>query len=394
MTQAEMVLSGKLWTLIGFMPGRIVVKGRQIAAVEYGEFEPEPNELALGEAFITPGLIDLQLNGGLGFDFTQQPDTLDPVAAALPRWGVTSFLPTYITAPLETYYNAVERLVKRPADAPGARVLGAHFEGPYLSSRYIGAHEPAYIRKLNLAEIKEFVARIKEQLGSEYKLMITLAPDGPGAPEVVHLLKQNNVLVSAGHSSATYEEGMAAFEAGATCGTHLFNAMPPLHHRKPGLVGALLEHPAATANLIVDGIHLHPAMVKLIYRLKGWERVVLVTDAMAGMGMPPGRYDLAGQSVIVDESSARLADAPDTLAGSILTLDAALRNMLEFTACPPHEVVAMATLNPARLLGVDNRKGQLAPGYDADIAVFSPDFGPLMTIVEGQIAFQRDLSLA
>ncbi len=379
MANNEMILSGKLWGEDGFKPGRLSVRDGRIAAVEYGEFKAVEGERVFGEAYLTPGLIDLQLNGGLGYDFTQQPETVDIVAAALPRWGVTGFLPTFITAPFETYIKALEFLGSRTSRV-GAIALGAHIEGPYLNPAYRGAHDPAFVREPSLPEI----TRLLEY--DTFKLM-TLAPEEPGALEIVRALVKGSRLVAAGHSGATYEQGLAAFEAGILCATHLFNAMPRLHHREPGLVGASLAHPEATANLIVDGIHLHPAIVRLIYRLKGWQRVVLVTDAMAGLGMAPGRYELAGQAVIVDDSSARLAEAPDTLAGSILTLNAAIRNMINFSGCAPHEAVAMASLNPARLLGLDRTKGQLTPGYAADIAVFSPEWEPLLTLVGGQVSF-------
>jgi N-acetylglucosamine-6-phosphate deacetylase len=381
MSATELVLSGNIWSPSGFKPGRLTLREDRIAGVDFGETEGAV-AYDFGPAYITPGLIDMQLNGGLGLDFTVQPDTVDVVAEALPRWGVTAFLPTFITAPIEAYHQALSYLRDRQPGKPGAQVIGAHLEGPYLNPSYKGAHDPNFIREPSFGELHHLLA---------YNTLkfLTLAPEEPGSLELIRLAAENNVLVAAGHSGATYEQGQAAFETGAKCATHLFNAMPPLHHRKPGLVGAVLDNPEVTANLIVDGIHLHPAIVRLIYRIKGWERVVLVTDAMAGLGMSPGRYDLAGQVVIVDEKSARLADS-DTLAGSILTLNDALKNMVEFTGCPPHEAVNMATLNPARLLGIEDRKGRLEKGFDADIAVFGQDFEPLLTIIGGNMVFKKD----
>jgi N-acetylglucosamine-6-phosphate deacetylase len=383
MSAQELVLSGNIWSPSGFKPGRLTLKGGRIAGVDFGEtVGASVADYDFGPALITPGLIDMQLNGGLGLDFTVQPDTVDAVAAALPRWGVTAFLPTFITAPIETYHQALGYLRDRPPGKPGALVMGAHLEGPYLNPSFKGAHDQNFIREPSFGELHHLLAYGTLKF-------LTLAPEEPGSLELIRLARENNVLVAAGHSGATYEQGQAAFETGAACATHLFNAMPPLHHRKPGLVGAVLDNPGVTANLIVDGIHLHPAIVRLIYRVKGWQRVVLVTDAMAGLGMAPGRYDLAGQAVIVDEKSARLADS-GTLAGSILTLNDALKNMVEFTGCPPHEAVGMATLNPARLLGIEDRKGRLEKDFDADIAVFGPDFEPLLTIIGGNVAFKKN----
>jgi N-acetylglucosamine-6-phosphate deacetylase len=382
MSEGDLVLSGNIWSETGFKPGRVVVRAGRIAGVDFSPGPAPKADFDFGEALITPGLIDLQLNGGLGLDFTQQPDTVEVVAEALPRWGVTAFLPTFITAPVETYHTALQYLQDRKPAKPGAQALGAHLEGPYLNPAFRGAHDVNFIREPSLGELNRLLAH------SSLKF-ITLAPEEPGSLELIRLAASHGILIAAGHSGATYEQGLAAFEAGATCATHLFNAMPPLHHRKPGLVGAVLDHPTATANLIVDGVHLHPVIVKLVYRLKGWQHTCLVTDAMAGMGMGPGRYDLAGQVVVVDEKSARLAER-DTLAGSILTMNVALRNMVEFSGCPPHEAVAMATLVPARLLGLDGQKGRLQPGFDADIAVFSPDFEPLLTVAGGTVVFSKN----
>ncbi len=378
-------LSGQLWTPQGFLAGRLRLRQGKIETVEYGSFEPEEGQLEFNQAYITPGLIDLQINGGLGHDFTAEPDTVAQVAAALPQWGVTAFLPTFITALPETYRSALALLQDYKAADGAAIVLGAHLEGPYLNPAFKGAHEAQYLREPSLPEVNSL---LHYQLNGRRALgFMTLAPEEPGALDLIPYLSQHGILVAAGHSGASYEDGMAALEAGLSCGTHLFNAMPPLHHRHPGLAAAILDHPKATANLIVDGIHLHPAVVRLVYRLKGWEHVTLVTDAMAGLGMPPGRYVLAGQAVIVDETSARLDNEAGTLAGSILTLNAAIRNMIEFSGCPVHEAYAMAGLNPACLLGIDAVKGRLQPGFDADIAVFDQNFNSLMTIVAGQAVY-------
>jgi N-acetylglucosamine-6-phosphate deacetylase len=215
---------------------------------------------------------------------------------------------------------------------------------------------------------------------------MTLAPELVGALEVAGWLHEKGIIVSAGHTAATYEEGQVAFEAGINMVTHLFNAMPSLHHRKPGIAGASLLSKDTFCGIIVDGIHLHPGVVNLAYRLKGAANIILVTDAMAGMGMPPGKYVLGGQEVIVTDNTARLADFAGTLAGSILTLNQAVANMICYSGCSVAEAVGMASLNPARLLGIDKYKGRLATGYDADIAVFKPDsFEILMTLVNGEI---------
>jgi N-acetylglucosamine-6-phosphate deacetylase len=216
--------------------------------------------------------------------------------------------------------------------------------------------------------------------------LVTLAPEIPGAIEVIHELRKRGILVSAGHSMATYDEAMQAFDAGVLKGTHLFNAQPPMDHRQPGLSAALLADRRITTGMIVDGIHVHPTMVDLAWRLKGPEKFVLVTDAMAALGMPPGNYHLGDYDVIVDATSARLSNG--TLAGSILTQDAAIRNLVSFTKCSLAEAAAAATQNPASLLGLDS-KGCLEPGADADLVLLSPGGYVQSTWVAGKVVYQK-----
>ncbi|NWJ45731.1 MAG: N-acetylglucosamine-6-phosphate deacetylase [Chloroflexi bacterium] len=377
----EFSISGQLWTEEGFRAGRLTISDGKIQGCEYGEGLKA--DYSFPDSYVCPGLIDMQINGGLGFDFTQQPNSVGEVAKALPRWGVTAFLPTYITAPIETYFEALGWLKANAATTKGAIPLGAHIEGPFLNPRYKGAHEETFLRHPSLEETH----RLWECAGDCLKLM-TLAPELVGALEVANWLHEKGIIVSAGHTAATYEEGLVAFESGIRLVTHLFNAMPSLHHRKPGIVGVSLAAKDTFCGIIVDGIHLHPGIVRLVYRLKGAANILLVTDAMAGMGMPPGKYVLGGQEVIVTDKTARLANFAGTLAGSILTLNQAIANMIVYTDCSVAEAVGMASLNPARLLGIDKRKGRLEAGYDADIAVFKPDnFETLMTLVNGEILY-------
>jgi N-acetylglucosamine-6-phosphate deacetylase len=203
---------------------------------------------------------------------------------------------------------------------------------------------------------------------------------------VVELLASRGVLVSSGHSMATYAEAQAAFAAGARYGTHLFNAMPPLEHREPGLPGALLTTAAQTAGLIADGVHIHPAIVALAWGMKGSQRLNVVTDAMAALGMPPGRYLLGDQEVIVTELEARLPSG--TLAGSVLSMDAALRNVLQFTGCSLPEALATITTTPADLLGLSAERGRIVPGAFADFVLLTPDLHVAATLVEGNIVYR------
>jgi N-acetylglucosamine-6-phosphate deacetylase len=251
-----------------------------------------------------------------------------------------------------------------------------HLEGPYLSPARKGAHPPAHIRPINVAEIRAWA-------DPSITRIVTLAPELEGALEAIRVLRQAGLVVSAGHTNATFAQAMAGFEAGINWGTHLYNAMSPFQHREPGMIGALLVT-TVPCGLIVDGIHSHPATVQLAWKSKGVDRIVLVTDCMQAMGMAPGRYILGDHAVVVDDTSARLEDG--TLAGSILTMDEAIRNMMTFTGCSLADAVHMATVTPARLLGLD-RKGMIAPGFDADLAVLSSDNRVMHTLVDGKVVF-------
>ena len=328
---------------------------------------------------IAPGFIDLQLNGGFGADFTADPTTIWTIAAQLPQYGVTTVLPTIITAPLETIAQAQAVITAGPpAGYRGTAAPGLHVEGPFLNPAKKGAHNPAHLRPPALADIAGWQVESGIQL-------VTLAPELPGALDLVAALKARGILVSAGHSMATLAEAEAGFEAGIGYGTHLFNAMPTLHHREPGLAGALLTHPTIKAGLIPDGLHVHPAIIDLIWRSLGPERLTLVTDAMGALGMSPGRYQLGDFEVHVDDATARLSDG--TLAGSIITHDACLRNIITFTGCSLSEGLQTLTTTPAAALDMAAQKGSLAPGHDADLVLLTPDLSVAKTIVGGQIVY-------
>lgn len=383
-------ITGNLLLQGEFHYGRIEIdpeKGK-ILSVKKGDFPATATTYALDDDYIVPGLIDLQLNGGIGHDFTQEPPRIRQVAQALPKWGVTSFLPTFITAPFEKYREALKiiGIFQRNLEK-GANILGAHLEGPYLNPRFKGAHLEKWLRPIEVDEMRSLIRQNPYTIN-----LVTLAPELPGAIEMIKMLDSFGIVVSAGHTAANYHEALAGFDAGIRYVTHLFNAMTGLHHRNPGLLGAALSDERVITGVIPDGIHVHPAVVKTIYNAKTTAKLNIVTDAMAGMGMPPARYNLAGMEVEVDEVSAKLAGT-DTLAGSIITLDKAVANMPDFSGCTPAAAFAMASLVPAKLLGMDNRKGHLIAGYDADIAVFSRDFKVKMTLVGGEKLYesgQRD----
>ena len=368
-------ISGTVLLSEGFKPATIFISGAKIVLIQAGL---DPHADWVTEGWIAPGLIDLQVNGAYGFDFTTDSGTVVQVAKRLPSTGVTAFLPTIITSPLENYPRTLREVEESARDGSGAEILGVHLEGPYLNPKRKGAHDPNFLREPNVDEIETWA-------GSALVRLATLAPELPGAHKMIQYLRAHGVVVSAGHSDANYAQAMNGFQNGVTYGTHLYNAMPPFTHREPGLIGALLSTDVP-CGLIVDGVHVHPAVVSTTYRAKGARGITLVTDAMAAMGMGTGRYKLADRDVMVDDNSARLADG--TLAGSILQMDAAVRNVIHFTGCSLAEAIAMASTTPARVLGL-RHKGQIDLGCDADLIVLNPSLQVEMTMARGEIVYQR-----
>lgn len=361
--------------------GRILAVGdaTSVAAPEGAEV------IDAGGLIVAPGFIDLQLNGAFGNDFTQTPDTIWQVAAGLPHWGVTSFLPTIITSPLQQVAQAQGTLDGGPpSDWQGSIPLGLHCEGPFLNPQKKGAHNPAHLR---LPAVSDVAAWTPEN----HVRLVTLAPELPGALEVVRALVARGIVVSAGHSMATYHEAKAGFAAGIRYGTHLFNAMPPLEHREPGLPGALLSDATLTVGIIPDGIHVHPSIVALAWAAKGPHGLTVVTDAMAALGMASGRYKIADQEVIVTAHSqgvheARLASG--TLAGSVLAMDEALRRLIMYTGCSLDDALATITSTPADLLGIGHERGRLRAGAWADLVFLTPTIEVVRTIIAGVTCYQ------
>jgi N-acetylglucosamine-6-phosphate deacetylase len=360
--------------------------GRVVVISEPGELPDElPAKYGQVEEFdatgllVSPGLIDLQVNGANGVDVTAEPERLWEVAAALPRHGVTSFLPTLVTTDPQTRQRAVAALkAGRPEGVPpGATPLGLHFEGPMLSPERFGAHDESLLR-LPSAEL------IEGWSADEGVLMVTLAPELPGALEVIRLLVSRGVLVSLGHTAATLEQMDAATAAGARTVTHLYNAMPGLSHYEPGPVGAVLGGNDLIAGVIVDGLHVHPRTVAATWRALGRDRFLAVSDTTVALDQPAGRSVLGGKEVLIGGGAVRLADDGLTLAGSAVGLDDCLRLLVEFTGREVTEVLTAATTVPADLL-VRATLGRLRPIGPADVVLLSPDLYPVATVVAGHL---------
>ncbi len=334
------------------------------------EIVAEPGEL------IAPGFVDLQVNGFGGHDAAEGAADISAISELLPTFGVTSFLPTAISRPLKEAGAFVR--ATRAAAAPGARVLGAHLEGPFLNPTFRGAHDPT-------ALLEPTSERVDQLLTCPPRMM-TLAPELPGALEAVRRLSAAGVLVAAGHSGADYEQGERAIEAGVRFGTHLYNAMRAFHHRRPGLVGALLIDGRATVGLIADGQHLHDATCEQVLHLKSPEHVALTTDQTAAAGVPAGRYLLGGRNVVSDGQAVRLEDG--TLAGSIATMDELIRRMASLPGMSLEDAVTMASAAPAAVLG-EPRIGSIRRGAFADLVILDREMRVRLTIVNGRIVYQR-----
>ena len=329
------------------------------------------------DAIIAPGFIDLQVNGFGGHDAATGVEAVRQIARRLPETGVTGFLPTIITAPLgEAATFPAVAAEAGEADGAGARVLGAHLEGPFLNPQRRGCHDASLM-------IEPSPDNLRPLLANPCRL-ITIAPELPGGLDAVRTLARAGVVVSAGHSNASYEQGRAAVDAGVRFGTHLFNAMSPLHHREPGLPGALLSTDQAITGLITDGHHVHEALLALTFARKGEDGIALTTDQVAAAGMPPGRYQLASFEVISDGHTVRRAEG--MLAGSVATMPQLIRIAAGLAGSSLRAALAMASLTPARALGLP--LGRIAAGAPADLVVMSRDLQVRATLVAGRIVFK------
>ena len=323
---------------------------------------------------VIPGLIDLHVHGAVGCDVMDAtPRALTAMEEFFLRHGVTAYLATTITASPASL-NAAIAVVASPRTRGGTQPLGVHLEGPYVAAAQRGAQPLAWLRAPDPLEYEAW-------FDSGAVRLITLAPELSGAAELIARATRRGVHVSAGHTEATYDQIRQAVEWGVRHSTHTFNRMSGLHHRQPGAVGAALTDDRIYAELIADGVHLHPAVVCLVVRAKGIDRITLVTDAMRATGLRDGAYDLGGQTIDVRDGVARTDTG--ALAGSTLTLNVAVRNVQRFAQLTPNQALAMATRVPAEALDLAGRKGVLRPGADADVVLVDEEWNVHAAIVGG-----------
>lgn len=375
---SSFALRGKLLFGTHLEPGTIVVENGRIGSISRGlATDGNLPDTVIDADIVSPGLIDLQVNGAYGKEVTADPRDIDHISRNMLQTGVTSWLPTVVSSAAEKYPPLFEAWPGHDPDA-GSVPLGYHLEGPFLTPEKKGAHRLEYIQSADDALFTSWVDQ-------ESIALVTLSPEREGATDRIRRLVDAGVLVSLGHTNATYEEFIAGVDAGARKATHLFNAMTSIHHRAPGAMVATLVDERVTAGLIPDGIHSHPATVRLALTTKGVDNIVIVSDMMTACGLGPGTYTLGTMQVNVTEDSARLADG--TLAGSILTMDQALRNLVGWSDATPGEALHMMTAVPARLLQ-DPKRGRLVTGARADITAWNRDLVPTHTIVNGQVMWQ------
>ncbi|TYS67801.1 N-acetylglucosamine-6-phosphate deacetylase [Sutcliffiella horikoshii] len=340
------------------------------------------------DLFASPGFIDIHIHGLNGSDtMDASEESLKTMCATLPKEGTTSFLATTITqerSDIEAALRTVNNYLKKDKNQLiGSELLGIHLEGPFISPKRAGAQPLEHIVKPDIQLFESW----QTESGNHIKV-VTMAPEQPNGIEFVHHLTENKIITSIGHSDAVYHEMLDAMEAGAEHVTHFYNGMRGSHHREPGVVGAGLAHEELLIEMIADGIHVHPAVVKATYLAKGPDRILLITDSMRAKWLEDGEYELGGQKVAVANNTALLENG--TLAGSVLKMNEGLRNMKKFSGCTLEEAVRMASTNPAKRLNVWERKGSIEVGKDADIVIMNQNFEVKMTFCNGQLVYKGE----
>ena len=376
-----------------FAPGVILIDAGKILAVGHPSEITIPTDceiLCVLDKLVIPGFVDTHTHGGEGGYFGESIELTQRICKNIVSSGVTSLLPTL--AGLSSYFYSLETYLDQIQvvhdamvhKSEGAEILGIHMEGPYLnpSKKVIGSQKAENLRHPSVVEVEEMV----RTSGNTIRKM-TIAIELDGAMDVLKTLTKSHAIPSVGHSEAKYEEVGPAVSAGLRCATHVFNGMQPLHHRHPGLVGAVLTNDQINAELIADGQHVSPAAMKILLRCKGVENVHLVTDHTIWAGMPPGEYLDGGRQVIKEDCRAYVVGG--TLIGGVAPMNACVRNLVQEVSCSLPEAVQMASINPARLIGVDDRKGSLQPGKDADLVVIDEEVRVYLSMVKGKIVFNE-----
>lgn len=355
------ITGGKVFDLEqGFVARDLCTDGSLISAVS-----GDQQVLDATGCYVIPGLVDVHFHGCVGEDFSDATaEGLQKIADFELSQGVTYICPAGMTLPEDQLTKICENTAAhRAKNSGGAEVVGAHLEGPFLSMAKKGAQNGDFLHAPDI----DMLRRLQKAAQGSVKL-VTVAPEEPNAMEFIQGASQDGITVSVGHTAAGYDIASAAFGAGATHATHLYNGMPSLHHREPGVIGAAFDAPGTRVELICDGIHIHGSVVRLTFQMFGKERVVLISDSLRATGMPDGRYPFGGQEIEVHGNRATIADHPETLAGSVTSLMGCLRQAVQF-GIPLADAVRASSYNPAQAIGIDDRAGSLENGKEASIVL-------------------------
>lgn len=327
--------------------------------------------------YLSPGFIDIHVHGCSGFDaMDTEEKALHEIRSSLPKTGVTSFLPTTMTMEFPKIEKTMQLIRRVMGRTDGAQVLGCHMEGPFINENYKGAQDKKHIMNPDFHKIKDYLDVIK---------IITIAPELPGGSSFIEACSEKGIIVSIGHSSATYDQTMSAILSGVSHMTHTFNGLPPLHHRNPGAIGAAMDHEGIICELIADNIHVHPAMQRLLLKVKGADHIILVTDAMRASMLWDGQYDLGGQMVTVIKGEARLSDG--VIAGSVLEMNKGVKNFMDNTGLDIVNAIHLVTVNPAKQIGVFAEKGSIEIGKHADFTIFDDSLRILASFIKGNLLY-------
>ncbi|SDL65342.1 N-acetylglucosamine-6-phosphate deacetylase [Halarsenatibacter silvermanii] len=367
---------------------RVVIKNDRIVSIEQVDFSSEDQQADVfefaGNYYALPGFIDIHIHGAAGSDITDgTPADWQNISRFKLSQGTTGYLGTILTSPRSKTLKLCRNLADFFQSGQNQNLIGVHMEGPFINREKKGAQNENFIRPTDVEELQKW----HQLLGKNLKL-ISLAPELEGSLEVIEYAVSNSIVVGAVHSAASYERMQEAFSAGLKLGAHLFNGMEGFHHRRPGIVGAFLEAENRYVELIADGIHLHPAVIKFVLKSRHYKNTVLITDAMRACGKPDGSYDLGGRKVVIKEGVARTQEG--NLAGSTLTMNQALKNIISFADLDLTEACKLVSTEPASLLGLKDR-GRLMPGNRADIAVLDENLDVRMTFLGGRPVYD-DLS--
>ncbi|HAM64113.1 MAG TPA: N-acetylglucosamine-6-phosphate deacetylase [Erysipelotrichaceae bacterium] len=378
------IQSKRIWIAGQFIPAMIEIEGTKIKSIS--PYLEGGADLDVGDARIIPGMIDVHTHGAFGFDTNDATEEgLRLFAKGITEEGITSFLPTTVTQGEDVLTKALKNVAKVVEEGyTGAEILGVHFEGPYLNMKFKGAQPPEFIVNPDVEQFKRYQKAAKGLI----KYMTMSTETDPGF-ELTHYASQHGVTISIGHSGATYDEALMGIANGATSMTHVFNGMSAFNHREPGLVGAALRVREVYGEIIPDGNHVVWPAINNFMTAKGKDHVLMITDSLCMKGHGPGEYFLGGHQIEIKTNGSAYLYGTNTLAGSTLRFNRGLQNLIEKAYVPLDAAINACTINPARALRVDDQKGKIVAGYDADLVVLADNYDVLETFVRGQAQLKK-----